>query len=110
MLPGPVIRLPCYARLRRWQLAIAFVAVGLCCGAAGLSWNRTRSPHVTIEDATRIFQVSRDPAEREQCLGAIARRCRELVGLLKDEVRHGEAALSQQARTHLDNLAKMAAR
>jgi Flp pilus assembly protein TadB len=106
----PAFDVPPPRRTPRWPFLVMGLLAAASLATAGAAWRRTSSPTVSIEDAIKLYQTSRNYAEREQALGAIARRARELVRMLRDEEQHGDEKLVEMARAHLATIAKAAAK
>lgn len=90
-----------------WSIGVLVAAVG-CLAFCGLSWNRTSAANVTVDDAIRVLQTSKNLTEREQAMATIARRCRELVCVLHADAEGADERLACYARLQLANIAKAA--
>lgn len=73
-----------------------------CIAGFGATWNRYRSPSLTMADAKKLLQFATDPCEVEQAIGALARSARDIVRVIADQEKAGQPA----AKIHLDNLAQ----
>ena len=98
-------------RSRLWPIVRDAIAMPLvlflvaaCIASAGAMWRRTQSPIVTENDAMKMLRTAKDAAEREQAIGALARRTRDMVQLLAAEAAAGDEA----AKMHLRNIAQQA--